>query len=862
MIDPLKMKRPHLLRLVCLFFIALACSRVNAEVEPAACLLAESGDAKLAIVVSETASERIRQAANDLSQYLSKITTASFAVETGNGLQGITVGLVSDFPEQNAVNERAWNDSSIQAREKYLIRSHANGVYLLGMTELAVEHAVWDFLYRVGYRQYFPGAHWEVIPQQKTLRVNVNVTESPAYQNRVIWYGFGPWDYAAEPYKRWCTRNRATSGMVLHTGHSYGRFISKNQAVFDAHPEYRALINGKRDLRTQAKFCISNPGLQKLIEESSLRYFEEKPDADSISLDPSDGGGWCECEECQKMGSISDRALTLANRVAAAINHPEIVGKSRQRYVGMYAYGYHSPPPTIKVHPNVIISVATSFLRGGFSLDEIITGWSEQGAQIGIREYYSVFTWDHDMPGRARGSRIDYLKTTIPQFHRQGAQFLSAESSDNWGPNGLGYFLAARMLWDLDETQNTDALTDDFLTRCFGDAKTPMVQFYQQLDGSRSHLVISDQFGRMFRALAEAKKLTQSPEVHARLDDLTLYCRYVDLYERYRQATGEKRQQAFEQLVRHAYRMRKTMLVHSKAVYRDAVNRDKQVRIPEQARWTVPEAENPWKESTPFSDSELQQFLESGIAAYPLTELDFEPVTYTDALVPADKLKLETKSPGMLQSGRGTQTFYTYVSDATTPVALQVTGGLITHYRDRGNVKIELWKIGGASQTGERETFIRKDQSVPPDGKTRTVRLDVKEPGLYRITVSDGGDRTSVAWKQGQIMVMPSSLEQPIVTSGRWSLYFYVPEGTKVIGFHGGKTGSILDPEGKEQFALKGRKVNFYSIPVPPGSDGKLWKVNQAAGAIRLLTVPPYFTRAASELLLPQEVIEAKGTLQ
>ncbi len=28
---------------------------------------------------------------------------------------------------------------------------------------------------------------------------------------------------------------------------------------------------------------------------------------------------------------------------------------------------------------------------------------------------------------------------------------MSAESSDNWGPNGLGYYPAARMLWDVDE---------------------------------------------------------------------------------------------------------------------------------------------------------------------------------------------------------------------------------------------------------------------------------------------------------------------------------------------------------------------------------------------------------------------------
>ena len=40
------------------------------------------------------------------------------------------------------------------------------------------------------------------------------------------------------------------------------------------------------------------------------------------------------------VGSVSDRALTLANEVAAAV-HAKYPG----RLVGMYAYSEHSPPP-------------------------------------------------------------------------------------------------------------------------------------------------------------------------------------------------------------------------------------------------------------------------------------------------------------------------------------------------------------------------------------------------------------------------------------------------------------------------------------------------------------------------------------
>ena len=66
-------------------------------------------------------------------------------------------------------------------------------VLVVGATDLAVEHAVWDLLYRLGHRQFFPGATWEVIPKSAILHVEVDVREHPSYYARRLWYGYGPW---------------------------------------------------------------------------------------------------------------------------------------------------------------------------------------------------------------------------------------------------------------------------------------------------------------------------------------------------------------------------------------------------------------------------------------------------------------------------------------------------------------------------------------------------------------------------------------------------------------------------------------------------------------------------------------------
>ena len=820
--------------------------------EPQAVEIACDGKALMPVIVADGASERVRQAAGNLSSYLGRITGGSFEAKTGDGRSGIVVGLPAQFASPPLNGQ--WAKPKIAAREDYLIRTHAQGVWLLGATELAVEHAVWDFLYRLGHRQFFPGERWEIVPRQRDLSVAVDARESPAYRSRRIWYGFGPWDYAVKPYADWCAKNRAVAGLELHSGHSYGGIVSANRKEFEQHPEYYALLDGQRKVAREPKFCISNPGLRQLVVRHTLARFEKDPALDSVSLDPSDGGGWCECETCAKLGSGSDRVVLLANEAAAAVN-----AKFPEKFIGIYAYNFHSPPPAIRVHPNVIVSIATAFIKGGLTLDELIAGWSRQGATLGIREYYSVNTWDRDMPAQARGGNSDYLRRTIPEFHAKGARFLSAESSDNWGPNGLGYYLSARMLWDVREAQRVEELTDDFLARAFGPAKEPMREFYRQLDGAKPHLVADDQFGRMFRALEEARTLAKTPDIRGRIDDLVLYACYASLHHRYSIAKGVARQQAFEALIRHTYRMRTTMLVHSKALYRDLIARDKTVKLPADAAWNVPEGRNPWKSSAPFSENEITGYIAEGVRSHPLTQLDFQPVEFSADLVPAAAiLKFPDLPASELGPGRNVQTFFAFIEKAPAEIELQVTGGLIAHYRDRGNVRIGLWKVGGASQTGERETLVSIDCSVPPDGVEHTVKLVVREPGLHKITVSDGGDRTQVKWKTGQPVVVPSTLAAPMNEHySSWTLYFYVPRETKAIGLFGGGHGEVRDSQDRPHFWLNGRAPGFYAVPVPQGEDGKVWRIRYGQGSIRLLTVPPYFARSPRELLLPADVVKA-----
>ena len=282
--------------LFALLLTAVALDPPPAATAPVAVPLARGGRSLVSIVVAKGTPARVRQAAADLAAYLGKITGAEFAVTTGDGTTGLAVGLPAHFPAV-PLQDR-WANPAATEREDYLLRTHPRGAYLLGATEQAVEHAVWDFLHRLGYRRFFPGEHWEVVPHTPDLSAAVDAVESPAYRSRRIWYGVGLWDYNDAPYKEWCARNRVAGGIDLHTGHSYGGIIRGLRKEFDAHPEFYPLVDGERRPSPEAKLCIGNAQLRRLVCDYEVGQFAKDPELESVSLDPSDGGGWCECNPC------------------------------------------------------------------------------------------------------------------------------------------------------------------------------------------------------------------------------------------------------------------------------------------------------------------------------------------------------------------------------------------------------------------------------------------------------------------------------------------------------------------------------------------------------------------------------------
>ncbi len=127
--------------------------------------LAAGGKALVPVIVAPQATDRARSAAMTLADYLGRVSGAGFDVVDGDGAMGIVVGLPADFENCPVIPDFKGGPYD---REAYVLKSGAKAVWLLGATELAVEHAVWDLLYRLGHRQFFPATCGKSSRERKT----------------------------------------------------------------------------------------------------------------------------------------------------------------------------------------------------------------------------------------------------------------------------------------------------------------------------------------------------------------------------------------------------------------------------------------------------------------------------------------------------------------------------------------------------------------------------------------------------------------------------------------------------------------------------------------------------------------------
>ena len=112
-------------------------------------------------------------------------------------------------------------------------------------------------------------------------------------------------------------------GDQTHIGHGITALIPRKDYAA-AHPEWFALVDGKRDPMSVEwwQYDYTNPELAAETAKKVLEKWDADPQMTNYSLAANDGWeeGWCECETCAAVGNATDQILTFANRVAEIVS--------------------------------------------------------------------------------------------------------------------------------------------------------------------------------------------------------------------------------------------------------------------------------------------------------------------------------------------------------------------------------------------------------------------------------------------------------------------------------------------------------------------------------------------------------------
>jgi len=416
------------------------------------------------------------------------------------------------FPFQSGV-ESQWIPPKFEAM---LDANYGKGSAMLWLTGGNTTHgfeyqdengslnAVCEFLRGLGVRWFMPGKLGEVVPEQKSIALTaVNKTAVPDTHGRSwLWNNYSKFSFDDVLWARRIGINSPYQKLGFAGGAHGLTHVHSGEAMKKAHPEYYALLGGKRDIehRGHGTPCFSSEGLMQETV-NYCRFMFDVYGMPAVDLWPGDGLSHCGCKECQGK-STPDLVWGFTDRVGRELykTHPDRLITS-----GAYTTYNDTSDKVGKFTPNVAIKVSNS---GRPKMNDP-EHWADYTSRMDRWKAKvapgNLFRFENNLyhlwgkEGDVRGAAISY-PVLHPRAMAKDLQYLNAVSlvgtgevsqyRAKWQVMGLEHitlYVQSRFFWDAD--QNVDEVLNDYCTLFYGPAAKAMKE---AIDFAESNLAYKD----------------------------------------------------------------------------------------------------------------------------------------------------------------------------------------------------------------------------------------------------------------------------------------------------------------------------------------------------------------------------------
>jgi hypothetical protein len=804
------------------------------------CIVA-SAQNKLEIFADVKNNDTLQKLVTLFTEQIGKSVAYDFAIKpassyTGNG---IYIGTTTSGNKQVKPSGRLLQSGI----EGYSVDASEKTIRILGNCNMAVGHGIFSYLESLGYRFYFANPDWHIIPVKPVLFRKWTSISAPSFNHRRIWYGYGTGSKIADKdYNFWTLANKLGGSMNASFGHAYEDIALRNREVFLQHPEWFYPVAPKGVIPDGAKFDMTKQDLIKFIIQDVEKRIEtslkNKTNAyKMISLGPSDGLGTCNTPACRQLGSITDRVYYLTNSVAKAIQK-----KYPSTLIGCMAYGEYMPPPSKRIEPNVFVAITTAFNSSKYSIEQLVEEWRKKGAIVGIYDYFSWYAWDFDVPGQSLASKPGDIIKSIKKYYAKGVKAYEGESSIGWVSKGLGYYLAARQMWDINEDPTVSK--KEFFTLCFGKGAVMMQKLWSEWENYSFSFIRESDLARWIDYTIAVEGVEKGEQIKKRLFQVKSYLYYLSLY-RYYQA--DKTEATLLELLKYGYRKLDDGSVAGFPAFFELGNRSgiTGMGYVENAKWKT--------NNKPVSPQEIDQWLKKERSKLKVTEpvKQFVPAKTFTTVPDLGRYKKLVDDTAQTDNG------YWYTNEWVVEIKkkgsdnyLNFTGDYIG---DTTNVK--PFKISVYSYTADGNILSKPVLFYYEYNKKKVkekISLAGLSPGYYTLIIEDPIKIFRVAFSPSVNFSMVMRPARQIKNTMLNYAFFYVPEGVKRFNVLKKSVVIFITPTGRK-VALDNNKPEELQVQVQDGEAG-LWRIKPLYDQFYLEGVPPYLGTSPRQMLIPSGV--------
>ena len=379
---------------------------------------------------------------------------------------------------RRSVSEEELN---VLGEDGFLIKTLDEDILITGKTSRGTLYGVYEFLRRfVGFRAFTKDVE-KVDTLSELVISEIYISEKPDFEYRDAYFRFA-FDGA------FCAKNRLNTTLgdisaekggsfkFFNCHHSFHDLVPPGE-YFEEHPEYFALVDGKRN---EEQLCLSHPDVLEIALARVERWITEHPECKVFSVAQNDNQSYCQCDACrtdyEKEGSPAGNIIPFVNKIAERIEkkHPDVL-------IHTFAYQYSRVAPKhARPRQNVIVRLCNIECEWGDPLETVAASSPDsKSAEFlkNIREWSEIcdrlYVWDYAV------DFSNYLQMfpnffsmaeNIRYYKRYGVKGVLQQGNFSYGGGAalddLKAYLISHLLWNAEADVQT--LIDEFCDGVYG----------------------------------------------------------------------------------------------------------------------------------------------------------------------------------------------------------------------------------------------------------------------------------------------------------------------------------------------------------------------------------------------------------